>query len=90
MFRLRGSSSTSPIGAYPSRGFLSISRMTSWPASPAPTISASLPRVMKRPRVGRSISVLARSRAPVTNATASSQSMAMIPRGTLRVTGRHR
>ena len=51
MPRLRGSSSTKPIGPQPSSGLRSISRSTSWPPSPAPTISTSrAPFAGRKPR----------------------------------------
>ena len=48
-----------------------ISRTTSWPASPAPTISTSLAARDDARRDGRSISDRARSRVPATNASSS-------------------
>ena len=66
------------------------SRTISWPASPAPTISTSLPWATS-PAGGRSISVRASSRVPATKASSSRKSSAAIdarqPRG---VHGRER
>ena len=41
MPRLRGSSSTNPIGTVPSSGLRRISHATAWPPLPAPTTSTS-------------------------------------------------
>jgi hypothetical protein len=80
-FFLRGSSSTSPIGVYPSEGLFSSSLMISCAASPAPTTITSLPRATRPRAVGRSMSVRASIRAPATKASSSSQSMIATERG---------
>jgi hypothetical protein len=82
MFFLRGSSSTIPIGVS-ARDFNS-SRRTSWPASPAPTTSTSLPCATSEPGVGRSRSVRAAMRDVATSASRISQSMTATERGTRR------
>ena len=60
------------------RATCSISRITSWPASPAPTTITSLPRATSSPRRGRSKIVRASRREPATSASRSSQSMTAI------------
>ncbi len=67
---------------YPRPGLRSISLITSWAASPAPTTSASLPRATTWPGRGRSISVRASRREPATNARHSSRSTNHTPVGT--------
>ena len=80
VLRLRGSSSTKPIGVYASRRERCISWTISRPASPAPTTMTSLPRATT-PKRGRSISVRASSRAPATSASVIRRSIAAIERG---------
>ena len=70
-----------PIGVYPSARLRCSSRITSWPASPAPTITTSFPRATSPPTDGRSKIVLAASRAPATSARVRRKSRTKTERG---------
>ena len=74
-----------PIGVYPSARDFCISRITSWPASPAPTTITSLPRATRLAAPGRSKIVRASRREPATSPSRSSQSRIAIPRGSRAV-----
>ncbi len=78
---MRGSSSISPIGVYPTAGVRSISRTISRAASPAPTTITSLPRAITFRACGRSMIERATSREPVMNASVSRKSSTAIERG---------
>ena len=80
--RLRGSSSANPTGRRPRLGLRTISRSTSRPPSPAPTISTSrAPRLGWKPRTGRSSTSLMSSRTPQVNARVSRKNRTITPAG---------
>src|SRR4051794_1708202 len=85
--RLSGSSSTKPTGSMSSCGLRSISRSTSRPPSPAPTISTRrAPARGRIPRSGPSYAIRATNRAPPTSASVSRKNSASTPVGAVTAT----